>query len=131
MRMLRWLAVARLGLLLHGEEEVTVDDAMRRSWPVRGTPYPEGSAEMASYPHLLVGYDCAVYGWTWSSVLSDDLQSRFEREGLTSPEVGMAYRKAILEIPWTRDPLDGHAAFMGRPWSAEAFFARIESDRRS
>jgi Zn-dependent oligopeptidase len=52
--------------------------------------------------------------------------SRFERDGVTSPAVGMAYRRAILEAPWTQDPLDGLAAFLGRPWSADAFFERIE-----
>jgi hypothetical protein len=38
----------------------------------------------------------------------------------------MAYRRALLETPWTKDPLDGHAAFMGRPWSTDAFIERVE-----
>lgn len=126
MRMLRWLSIARLDLLIHGEAEITLEEALRTSWPIRGTPFPEGTAEPASFPHLLTGYDCAIYGWVWSSVLSDDLQSRFEREGMTSPAVGMAYRRALLETPWTKDPLDGHAAFMGRPWSTDAFIERVE-----
>jgi Zn-dependent oligopeptidase len=125
MRILRWLSIARYDLLLHGEEPVTVEEAVRRSWPLRGTALPEGTCEPAAIPHLAAGYDCAVYGWVWATALSDDLLSRFEAEGMTSAGPGMAYRRAILEGPWTEDVMVGHQAFMGRPWSTDAFFARM------
>ena len=44
---------------------------------------------------------------------------------MTSPELGMAYRRRILEVPWTADPLTAHAAFMGRPWTIDALIARV------
>jgi Zn-dependent oligopeptidase len=126
LRMLRWLSMARVDLLLHGETPITTDEALRRGWPLRGTALPEGTCEPATFPHLLVGYDCATYGFVWATALSDDLMARFEREGMTSPALGMAYRRAILEAPWTEDPLVGHAAFVGRPWSTDALIERVE-----
>ena len=125
-RMVRWLSMARVDVLLHGEEPMTIDETTRRSWSMRGTPIPEGTCEQATYPQLIIGYDCATYGFVWDTILRDDLMSRFEHEGMTSPELGMAYRRAILEAPWTRDPLGGHAEFMGRPWSTDAFMEAIE-----
>jgi Zn-dependent oligopeptidase len=125
LRQLRFLSMAKLDLLIHGEAPISVADALRRTWPLRGTTFPEGTAEPATIPHLMAGYDCAIYGFVWSTALSDDLLSRFEARGMTSPELGMAYRRQILEVPWTADPLAAHAAFMGRPWSIDALIARV------
>lgn len=127
-RMVRWLSMAREDVLLHGEEPLTIDEASRRAWPLRGVPFLEGTCGAAAYPHLLAGYDGAVYGWVWAKVLVAELMARFERDGMTSPAVGMAYRQAILEAPWTQDPLEGLTAFLGRPWSTDTFFERIEGD---
>jgi Zn-dependent oligopeptidase len=124
-KMLRFLSMARLDILLHGEEPVSVDDGLRQTWAIRGTRLPDGTCEPAGIPHFMVGYDCAIYGFVWATVLSDDLLSRFEAEGLTSSSTGMAYRRSILEAPWTDDVLAGHETFMGRPWATDAFLARV------
>ena len=93
---------------------------------MRGTPMPEGTVFPATMIHLLAGYEGAIYGFVWSQVLRDDLMSRFEREGMLSPAVGAAYRRDLLERGWTRDPLDGLEAFLGRPWSSDAFLWRVQ-----
>ncbi|HEX8025712.1 MAG TPA: M3 family metallopeptidase [Candidatus Limnocylindrales bacterium] len=129
-RSLRHLSMGRLDVLLHGEAVVGLDEANERSWAVRGTPFVEGSFFPASFIHLLAGYEGALYGFVWSQVLRDDLMSRFEREGMLSPLAGAAYRRHVLEWPWSRDPLEGLAAFLGRPWSSEAFLARVETAAR-
>ena len=124
---LRHLSMGRLDVLLHGPDDVDLDDANRRSWAMRGTPFVEDTFFPAGLIHLLAGYEGAIYGFVWSQVLRDDIMSRFEREGLLSPEVGAAYRRHVLEWPWSRDPLEGLAAFLGRPWSSEAFLTRVET----
>ena len=56
------------------------------------------------------GYDAGYYGYLWAEALGDDMWDRFEREGITSPEVGAEYRRLILEPngartgpdPWRR-----------------------------
>jgi Zn-dependent oligopeptidase len=123
---LRHLSMGRLDVMLHGADVIDLDDANRRSMAVRGTPMPEGTFFPGTMIHLLAGYEGAIYGFVWSQVLRDDLLSRFERKGMLSPAVGADYRRDLLELGWTRDPLKGLEAFLGRPWSSDAFLARVE-----
>jgi Zn-dependent oligopeptidase len=123
-RSLRHLSMGRLDVLLHGPDPVDLDDANRRSMAMRGLPVVEGTFFPATFIHLLAGYEGAIYGFVWSQVLRDDLMSRFAGEGMLSPAVGADYRRHLLELPWSRDPLDGLTAFLGRPWSSDAFLAR-------
>lgn len=123
-RSLRHLSMGRLDVLLHGPDPVDLDEANRRSSAMRGMRFVEGTFFPAGFIHLLAGYEGAIYGFVWSQVLRDDLMSRFERDGMLSAAAGADYRRHLLELPWSRDPLEGLAAFLGRPWSAEAFLAR-------
>jgi len=125
LRTARHLSMGWLDALLHGPEPLSIDEADRRSWAARRTPYVEGASFPSSFVHLLGGYDAAVYGWVWVQAVRDDLLSRFQAEGMTSPEVGAAYRRTMLERSWLMDPLDGYRAFMGREWSTDALMARV------
>ncbi|HEY2887485.1 MAG TPA: M3 family metallopeptidase, partial [Candidatus Limnocylindrales bacterium] len=125
LRTSRHLSMGWLDALLHGEEPIAIEAADRRSWVARGTPYVEGVSFPSTLVHLLAGYDAAIFGWVWVQALRDDLLSRFEREGMTSPQVGLAYRRSMLERSWLTDPLDGYAQFMGRSWSIDALLDRV------
>lgn len=124
---LRHLSMGRLDVLLHGPDPVDLDEADRVSWSTRGTPHVDGTFFPAGLIHLLAGYEGAIYGFVWSQVLRDDIMSRFEREGMLSPDVGAAYRRDVLEWPWSRDPVEGLTRFLGRPWSSEAFLRRASA----
>jgi Zn-dependent oligopeptidase len=122
----RTLAVGWLDALLHGEDPPSIDAATRRAWAIRGTPYIEGTAPVAGINHIVAGgYDAAYYGYAWSEVIRDDLLERFVAGGITSPEMGAAYRSTILEVPWTADPVEAVNMFLGRRWSADAFLNRV------
>jgi len=125
LRTSRHLSMGLLDALLHGPQPISIEDADRRSWTLRRTPYVEGVSFPSTFAHLLAGYDAAVYGWVWVQAIRDDLLSRFRAEGMTSRDVGMAYRHSMLERPWTSDPLDGYRRFMGRDWSTDALLARV------
>jgi thimet oligopeptidase len=97
------------------------DAAMRRVFTVTGMPYPERTFFLSGFAHLVGGYDAGYYGYLWSSVIGDDMFSRFAREGILSPAVGADYRREILEPNGSRDADEMVRAFLGREPSNEEF----------
>jgi len=126
-RTLRHVSMARLDAMLHGPEPISIEEADARAWAVRQLPMVDDANFTATFAHLLGGYDAAVYGFAWDTVLQDDLMAGFEEGGMLSPDVGAAYRAAVLEAPWTSDPLGRIERFRGRPWSDEPFLRRVGS----
>lgn len=119
---LRQCYLGLMDLGLHGPEATrdiaAVDRAAFAAW---GLPYHDGTLYPCQFPHLMGGYDAGYYGYLWAKVYGDDMFGRFEREGVTSPMVGAAYRREILEPNGTRDPLDLLRAFLGREPSTATF----------
>jgi Zn-dependent oligopeptidase len=122
---LRHLSMARVDGLVHGPDPIPIEEADARAWAVRRLPAVDGGNFTATFAHLLGGYDGAVHGFAWDTVLKDDLTAGFEEGGMLSPEVGARYRTAVLEAPWTLDPLERVTRFRGRPWSDEPFLRRL------
>jgi Zn-dependent oligopeptidase len=115
-----------LDLALHGEEPVVDLDAVnRRASAITGLPFHEGTFFPTGFGHLMGGYDAGYYGYLWAKVYGDDMFSRFEAEGVTSPNVGMAYRREILEPNGSRDAIELLRAFLGREPSSEAFLREL------
>jgi thimet oligopeptidase len=109
-------------MTLHATEgPIDIDAAMRDAFAVTSLPYPEGTFAVASFGHLMGGYDAGYYGYLWAEVIGDDLWGRFVDEGITSPEVGMAYRRTILEPNGARSGDDMVADFLGRPAAVENY----------
>ena len=109
-------------MTMHASREpVDIEAAMRDAFAVTSLPYPEGTFSVASFGHLMGGYDAGYYGYLWAEVIGDDLWGRFADEGITSPLVGMAYRRAILEPNGTRSGDDMVADFLGRPASVQTY----------
>ncbi len=123
---LRQIQFGLLDMFLHGASEpVDLDEAVRRATAVTLLPYHEGTFFPASFGHLLSGYDAGYYGYLWSEVYGDDMFSRFEAEGIDSPEVGRAYRREILETGGSRDAVEHLRAFLGREPDARAFLRHL------
>jgi thimet oligopeptidase len=109
-------------MTMHASREpVDIDTAMRDAFTVTSLPFPEGTCSVASFGHLMGGYDAGYYGYLWAEVIGDDLWGRFMDEGITSPGVGMAYRRAILEPNGSRSGDDMVADFLGRPAAVENY----------
>ncbi len=111
-------------LRIHGPIPVDLDEAMRAADAIRMLPSNEGTFWPASFAHLMGGYDAGYYGYLWSLVYGDDLWSRFEAQGIASPEVGGAFRREILEPGSSRDAEALVEAFLGRPSTNAAFLRR-------
>jgi thimet oligopeptidase len=84
-----------------------------------------GTNPAASVGHLFSGYDAGYYGYMWSLVIAQDMYTKFQKEGITSPEAGMAYRKYILEMGNDFDETDIVEKFLGRKISNEAFLKAL------
>jgi thimet oligopeptidase len=123
---LRQAYFGHLDLAFHGEDEPTDLDAINRaSYAVTGLPFHEGTFFAAGFGHLMGGYDAGYYGYLWSKVYGDDMFSRFEAEGITSPAVGADYRREILEQGGSRDGEDLLRNFLGREPSNAAFLRQL------
>ena len=122
-----WTLVYRtlLDLDLHGPEPPDPAVADRKAMAVTLLPFLEGTFKPASFVHIVGGYDAGFYGYLWAQVYGDDMFSRFREAGLTSSEVGLAYRREILEQSWSRHPAESLRAFLGRDPSPEAFLRRL------
>lgn len=79
----------------------------------------EGTNFEANFGHL-VGYGSGYYGYMWSKVYAQDMWSKFEEEGAMNKELGMKYRKLILEPGGAKDHLSMVKQFLGRDPNAEA-----------
>ena len=109
-------------MAMHSSEgPVDLEAVMRDAFAVTSLPYPEGTFSVASFGHLMGGYDAGYYGYLWAEVIGDDLWGRFVDEGITSPKVGMAYRRTILEPSGSRSADDMVAEFLGRPAAVENY----------
>jgi len=101
-------------------KETTTDLIKKLKNEITLYPYQEGTHQQASFGHLN-GYGAAYYGYKWSEVYAQDMFSVFEKEGILNPDVGMKYRKIILEKGGTVDPLDLVKEFLGREPNSKAF----------
>lgn len=125
---LRQIMLGRIDLELHSAvPPADYEDLLRRRAADSLLPYQEGTFFLASFGHLLGGYDAGYYGYLWSQVFGADMFSRFAEaeEGVLSPRVGMEYRRAVLEPGGSRDAARMLRDFLGRPPNNEAFLRHL------
>jgi thimet oligopeptidase len=84
-------------------------------------PPPAGTIPDASFLPIMGGYDANYYGYVWSRVYAQDMFTAFQQGGLENPEVGMRYRREILEPGAMVEPQVMLERFLGRPVSPDAF----------
>jgi thimet oligopeptidase len=122
---LRQVQFGLLDMGYHDDQPNKDLDAILRKTAETGLlGFQEGSFMPASFGHLF-GYDAGYYGYLWSKVFGDDMWSRFERDGITSPQVGMDYRREILERGGAVDGGDLLRNFLGREPNNQAFLRRL------
>ena len=123
---LRQMLFGRIDMDLHNSLDVPDGHSVLQARSEMSLlPIHEDTYFLASFAHLVGGYDAGYYGYLWAEVFGDDMFSRFKDEGILSPEVGMAYRREVLEPNGTKDAADLLRNFLGREPRNDAFLEKL------
>jgi len=79
----------------------------------------------AGFGHLGGGYDAAYYSYLWSLVLAQDAFSEFRKKGITNSEVGMKWRREVLEKGSSDNEMKLLENFLGRKTNQKAFLEEL------
>ena len=80
----------------------------------------------AAFGHLgNSSYGAAYYTYNWSKVISDDLFTAFERNGLRDPATAKRYRELVLAPGGSRPAAELVQSFLGRPISLDAYRTKM------
>jgi thimet oligopeptidase len=122
----RQAMLAAFDLQLHTAGSEVNADALEHKVRAALDPFPPQDEHFAAtFLHLMTGYDGAVYGYLWSRVYAADLFTRFEQEGILSPEVGRQFRDQVLAPGWSQEPAALLQRFLGRAPSEKAFLRQL------
>jgi len=117
----RQLAYAALSHRLHRDHPTDIAsfaEAVEAEFDVR--EMIPGSHQYASFGHL-TDYSACYYTYQWSLSIAKDLFTQFDPENLLDTEVSKRYRREVLDPGNRRHAAESIEAFLGRPYSTDAY----------
>ncbi|MFQ5631934.1 MAG: M3 family metallopeptidase, partial [bacterium] len=126
LQMLRQIEFALFDIRLHQQEDLThaaqiqqILDRVREEVAVVKTP--PNNRFQNGFAHIFAGgYAAGYYSYKWAEVLSADVFSAFEEEGIFNRETGQRFLNCILERGGSRPAMDSFRCFRGREPSISA-----------
>jgi oligopeptidase A len=94
--------------------------AKRLNDEIHVTPQSDVSRWINTFSHIFAGgYAAGYYSYKWAEVLSADAFAAFEEKAISfgsilNPDVGIIYRREILEVGGSRPASESFQAFRGR-----------------
>jgi thimet oligopeptidase len=128
---LRQLFFSKFDMYIHSAEYQSSSEPVDKVYQrMRGEisliSQPDESNPIASFGHMMGGYDAGYYGYLYSQVFSADMfVSRFRKEGLLNEACGRDYREKILQPSGSRSGSECLISFLGREPTNEAFLESI------
>ena len=125
MATMRQIEMGLFDMLLHthtGHDEATprmILEAVRLE--VALVPRAHYDRFMHAFGHVFAGgYAAGYYSYKWAEVLSADVFSVFEEQGVLSPAAGARFRDEVLARGGSRPAMESFVAFRGRPPALDA-----------
>jgi oligopeptidase A len=120
LQMLRQLEFALFDISLHHQPDLTTTeqiqtqlDQVRAEISVVKTP--RNNRFQNGFSHIFAGgYAAGYYSYKWAEVLSADVFSAFEEEGIFNPETGRRFLECVLEQGGSRPAIESFRCFRGR-----------------
>jgi Zn-dependent oligopeptidase len=91
---------------------------------ILGLDVQENTNSVASFGHLMGGYDAGYYGYLWSLVYAKDLFTKFIDHELDS-NIGLKFRNEVLSQGSIRPSMESIRIFLGREPNEDAFIRSI------
>ncbi|MDO5572064.1 MAG: M3 family metallopeptidase [Bacteroidales bacterium] len=88
-------------------------------------PFVDGTMIGATFSHIFSGgYAAGYYSYKWAEVLDADAFSMFKKNGLFDENTATSFRKNILEMGGTKDPMELYVNFRGQKPTIDALMKR-------
>lgn len=128
---MRQLSIAKMDLDLHMKYHDTsknldtfIDESLKNYLPEYKI---KPKSLVRRFTHVFadpVGYAAAYYSYKWAEVLDADAFTRFKKEGILNPEVGLDFRSKILSKGNSSPAEELFRSFMGREPDIDALLER-------
>ena len=123
--MIRQLEFAIFDMNIHHNKIISVHDVQAELDTIRNNlnlmRIPNYNKFQNGFSHIFAGgYAAGYYSYKWAEILSSDVFSRFEDEGILNSQVGSELLESIISKGSARDAMDNFVAFMGRKPSEKA-----------
>ena len=126
MAMVRQLEFSLFDLKIHMDDSINSAEQIQEILnqtrkQVAVIPAPDFNRFQNGFTHIFAGgYAAGYYSYKWAEVLSADAFSRFEEEGLFSPDAGNDFLKHVLQQGGARPAMESFIAFRGREPKVDA-----------
>jgi len=129
-------SLAMVDVMLHSKKGQWSVEEMKNLYKSTSESYMShacgSGGSLASWSHMSGGYDAKYYSYLWSRVIACDLYSLFVESGDSlNREIGMKYRREILEPSGTVDSGELVRNYLGRDVQADAFLNAMGYNTKS